>query len=276
MKTRISMTISKDLLKKLDSVVDGVQARSRSEAIENILNLYLDSNKVAVFLAGGNKDNLKIDGVYKPLIKIDGHYLIDFAIDNLKKAGFRKIFCIGSDEILKKIFKVLGNGENNNLNITYIEENKVQGNAKTLQLAEQYITSPFLVIPIDNYFDFDLNSLFRKHMLHDSLATVAVQATRENLSDLGVVEMLGDKITGYEECPKNPKTFIASTSIAIYNPKIFSYIPKGDIKWVLQKDVFPKIVAEHKMYGCMVGGPRLNIHTKDDITRLKKIISHKK
>ncbi len=56
------MTISGDVLRKLDSIVDGETIRSRSEAIESILNQYLEANKVAVILGGGDPERLrKID-----------------------------------------------------------------------------------------------------------------------------------------------------------------------------------------------------------------------
>ena len=141
MKTRISMTISKDLLGKLDSLADGVFARSRSEAIEKMISRYVDTNRVAVFLGGGDLDKLKIDGVYRPLVKINGRHLIEYSIDRLIKAGFRKIFFVGQSDIISDIFKVLGNGEKYNIDITYIQEKKTLGNAKTLQLLEKHISS---------------------------------------------------------------------------------------------------------------------------------------
>lgn len=272
MKTRISMTISRDLLKKLDLLVDGIQTRSRSEAIEYIVAKYLDTNNIAVFLGGGNPEKLKIDGIYRPLVKIKDKYLIEYSIIQLKKAGFRKIYIIGHNQLIGDLFKALGNGDRYNIDITYIEEKKAQGNAKTLQLAESYIHTRFLVLPVDTYFDFDLSDLVRKHILHNSLATVAVQATRENLSDLGVVEMQGERIVGYEERPKSPKTFLASTSIGVYEPQIFSYIPRGDIHWIMQTDIFPQLIKNNALYGYIISGPRFNVHKTEDISRIAKVL----
>ncbi len=269
MKKRISMTISEDILRKLDSIVDGSNIRSRSEALETIAARFLEANKIAVFLGGGGEEKVKVEGVFKPLLKIRGKPLIVHNIEQLKSAGFRKIYFVAGGSLIGECFKVVGNGSSFGVEINYIEEKKALGNAKTLQLAENYLKSPFLVLPIDNYFDFDLSSLSRTHSMHDAVVTLAVQSTRESLSDLGVVEMAGDQIIGYEEKPKNPKTFLTSAFISMCSPKIFDYIPKGNVKWTLQTEIFPRLVKERKLYGCMVSGTAVNIHSEKDLDKIK-------
>jgi NDP-sugar pyrophosphorylase family protein len=274
-KTRISMTISGDVLRKLDSIVDGETVRSRSEAIESILNQYLEANKVAVILGGGDPEKLKLDGILRPLIKIRGKYLIEHNIETLRKSGFRKIFLIGRNEMIGECFKILGNGSKYMVDVKYIEEQKSLGNAKTLQLAETHVNSPFLVLPIDNFFDFDLNYLVKVHMSNPGLVTLAVQAGRASVSNLGVVEMVGDQIIGYEEKPSKPKTFLTSTFIGMYDPGVFEYIPKGNVKWVLQTNFFPRLIGEGRLYGCLVPGAYVNIHTKGDFRKISNISNTK-
>jgi len=269
MKRRISITISSDVVKKLDAFVDGTNIRSRSEALETIAARFLDTNKIAVFLGGGETEKLKISGVFKPLLKIRGKPLIVHNIEQLKNAGFKKIYFIANSQLIGECFKVLGNGGSYGVDINYIEEKRPLGNAKTLQLAESHIKSPFLVLPVDNYFDFDLSYLSRIHSFHDATITLAVQSTRESLSDLGVVEMAGDQIVGYEEKPKNPKTFLTSAFISMCDPKVFDYIPKGNVKWVMQTDIFPRLIKERKLYGCLISGTAVNIHSVKDLDKIK-------
>jgi NDP-sugar pyrophosphorylase family protein len=271
-KTRISMTISGDVLKKLDSIVDGETVRSRSEAIEGILNQYLEANKVAVFLGGGNLERLMIGDTLKPLLKIRGKCLIEHNVEGLKKAGFSKMYVIGKSELIGECFKLLGNGSKHGVSIDYIEESKTLGNAKTLQLARPYLKSRFLVLPVDNFFNFDLNYLARAHMHENSVATLAVQANRDVKTDLGVVEMVGNQIIGYEERPDRPKTFLAATFIGIYEPKIFEYIPCGKMKWVLQTSVFGKLIADNALYGCIVPGFYSNIDTINDVKTVEEFL----
>lgn len=269
MKKRISMTISEEVLKKLDVIVDGINVRSRSEAIESIVGRFLETNKIAVFLGGGDIEKLKTTGTFKPLIKIRGKPLIVHNIEQLKNAGFKKIYFVANGHLIGECFKILGNGSSYGVEINYIEEKKPLGNAKTLQLVENHVKSPFLVLPIDNYFDFDLSYLSKVHSMHDAVVTLAIQSTRESLSDLGVVEMVGDQIIGYEEKPKNPRTFLTSAFISMCDPKIFDYIPKGNVKWILQTDIFPRLIKERKLYGCMISGTAVNIHSEKDLDKIK-------
>jgi NDP-sugar pyrophosphorylase family protein len=269
MKKRISMTISEEVLKRLDSIVDGVNIRSRSEALETIAARHLEGNKTAVFLGGGEPERLKIGGQFKPLLRVKGKPLIVHNLEALKSSGFRRIFFIGSSSLIGECFKVLGNGSSYGVEINYIEEKRALGNAKTLQLAEGHLKSTFLILPVDNYFDFDLAQLSRTHSLHNAVMTLAVQSTRESLSDLGVVEMAGDQIIGYEEKPRNPKTFLTSAFVSVCDPKIFDYIPKGSVKWTLQTEVFPRLVKERKLYGCMVSGTAVNIHSERDLEKIR-------
>jgi len=269
MKKRISMTISEDVLKKLDIIVDGTSVRSRSEAIESIIGRFLETNKIAVFLGGGDIEKLKINGIFKPLLRIRGKPLIVHNIEQLKNAGFKKIYFVANGFLIGECFKILGNGNSFGVEINYIEEKKPLGNAKTLQLVESHIKSSFLILPIDNYFVFDLSHLTKVHSTHDAVVTLAVQSTRESLSNLGVMEMAGDQIIGYEEKPKNPKTFLTSAFISMCDPKIFNYIPKGNVKWVLQTDIFPKLIKERKLYGCLISGIAVNIHYEKDLNKIR-------
>ena len=272
MKKRISLTISEPVLKAVDSLVDGVNVRSRSEAVESILDAYLKSYKVAVILGGGETDMLKMGGVFRPLIDICGKTLLERNLEHLKKYGFKKVFFIGKSELIGECFKVVGNGGRLGMEMIFIEENKTLGNAKTLELVEGFITAPFLVLPVDNYFDFDLDELFNRHRANRGIATLAVHASREDASDLGVVDMVGDVITAYYEKPDRPRTFLTSIFIGMYDPEIFEHIPKGDLSWVLQNDCFPKLILEGKLYGHIISGVVINLHERTDLLKVERMI----
>ncbi len=275
-KKRISMTINPEVLSRIDSLVDGRDIRSRSEAIESVMSQYLEANKTAVFLGGGDMGSLMIKGTLKPLIRIGGRALIEHNIERLRRSGFRRIYIVGKSEFIGECFKLLGNGKGMGVGIEYIEEARTLGNAKTLQLAEPYMKSPFLVLPVDNFFDFDLDYLSRAHMKSGGTATLAVQSGRDAKIDVGVVEMMGNGIISYEERPKNPKTFLAATFIGMYDPAIFEYIPKGSAKWVLQTDVFGKLIKERSLLGCIVPGFYMNIDTEKDVRAVGEFLGRKK
>jgi len=264
-----------DILKKLDELVDNVNIRSRSEAIESIIRSYLKGRGVAVFLAGGNPGHLKLHGKLKPLLSFGGKSLIEHNLEELKKNGFSKAVIIGKSEVVGEIFKKIGDGEKYGIEITYVQEKKTLGNAKTLLLARKYVHSSFLVLPIDNHFKFDIPGLVKSHISAMPVATLAVQASREYSTDMGFVEMTGEKIINYEERPKKPKTFLTALFIGMYSPDIFEYIPKGDVHWVLQRNVLPKLVREGEINGYMISGVDVNVEKDEDIRIIRSILKNK-
>lgn len=263
--------MSGDVLSNLDSIVDGKNIRSRSEAIEVIVSRYLESNKVAVFLGGGDPNNLKIGQIFRPLIKVNNKPLIAYTLQNLRKAGYRNIFFIAENELIGEMFKEIGDGSDYGVRIKYVEEKKPLGEMKTLQLVENEINSPFLVLQIDNYFTFNLNKLFRAFTLNKGVMTLAVHARMDIKHRRGVVEMNGAQINSYEENPKDPKSTLASTTIAMCDPSIFNFIPKGDIK-VKKQSIFDKLIQQNTLNGFIISGPWFNVHENQDVRDMEKYI----
>ncbi len=57
-KTRLTITLSQDLLTKVDSLINDHTVRNRSQAIESLVRQGLSSEiESAVILAGGKKNN---------------------------------------------------------------------------------------------------------------------------------------------------------------------------------------------------------------------------
>ena len=55
-------------------------------------------------------------------------------------------------------------------------------------------------------------------------------------------------------------------------PEIFNYIPPGDVHWSLQEDVFPRLAKEGKLIGYPIMGNWINVHTKEDVEKVKSLI----
>ncbi|MFQ5474374.1 MAG: sugar phosphate nucleotidyltransferase [Candidatus Nanoarchaeia archaeon] len=275
MKTRFSITMDEDILKNLDSLVDGKHIRSRSEAIETIIRRFLEANKVAVFLAGGDPEKLKINNVFRPLVKILEKPLILYSIEQLRSAGFKTIYIIGQNKMVGELFKELGNGEKFGVKINYVEEDESLGEFKTLQRIEKDVKSPFLMLQIDNYFNFDLNELFKAFAFNKGALTLAVQARSEIEERKGVLEMLGNQITNFEETPVNIKSTLASTTIGICDPSIFDYIPNGNIRYT-KNELFPCLIKDKQMNGFIIKGPWFNVHEMSDVRLLEKHLKSNK
>ena len=84
--------------------------------------------------------------------------------------------------------------------------------------------------------------------------------------------MIGSRIVKHEESEKGKKNLISAFA-AVCNKKIFEFIPRGEIRWVLQENVYPKLIELEKMSGYLLSDPVFNIHTKADIARLKRYLA---
>ena len=72
MKTKISITIDKKLVKDIDSIIDHIVIRNRSQAIESLVSNALGENRNAVILCGGKEKNLEIsNNQYSPTSKLN-------------------------------------------------------------------------------------------------------------------------------------------------------------------------------------------------------------
>jgi len=276
MKQRISLTIDKELLKQADKYIDNLNFDSRSSFIEHCISTYLQNSSTAVILAGGDPKKLKLGKRFKFLIPIkDNETILNFLFDRL--SGFGKIFLVGQKEVINACFEKISD-KYNNTEIEYIEERKELGNAKTLELVKDKVTQNFLILPIDQYYEFDFFDLIRIHTLNHAISktivtlSVAPVATTE---EFGTVSMIGNTIVKHEEGKKGDKTLISAFA-AVCNKRIFDYIPKGDVRWVLQRDVYPRLINLGYMSGYLLDNPIFNINSEQDIQKLRNYLKNKK
>ena len=275
MKKRVSLSLDSSLIKEIDSSVDGIVIRSRSDAIEKILRQYVMQKKTAVILAGGKPEKLFIKelDVYRPLVKIRKETLIENNILKCREAGFTNIVIVGSSIIISKIYEVLGDGKKYDVNIIFVEESKSLGSAKTLEFAKNYLKGDILFLPCDHYFDFDLKKLYKFHLTQNGIVTLGIHAKTSFDWKTSVVVMDGYKIIDYEEKPKIPKTHLISIFIGFIKSDVFNFIPPGEVYWSLQEHLFPKLAKEGKLIGYPIAGSWVNVHTKKDV---EKVIELKK
>ncbi len=259
-KSRISISISEDVLRRLDAEIDGIKIASRSEAVEKIIEKHVSEKKKCVILAGGPSKNLKAGGSYRPLIKIKGKHLIEHIIESAQKAGYSDIIVVGSKEVLSEIYKALGDSD-----IDYVEEKKHLGIAKTLSHAVSKVKGTFLFVPCDHYFEIDLRSMEEYHRKNKGIVTLAVYSgTKYSWGHSSIVELEGNNITEYKEKPKDRTSYLTSVMIGFAEPEIFDFIPKADLTYSLQEDVFPELAKKRKLIGYLFSSKWKNVHDVKD------------
>jgi len=265
MKERVTLTLDANLLREIDRRIDGYRIKNRSHAVELTLMQSLGSSvpKTVLILAGGIGTRLQpiTYEVPKPLLTVHDKTLLEHLFDLFKKYGIKNIILsIGYKG--DKIKAAIGNGRKFGVNVSYVEEAKPLGTAGPLKLAKPFLNDTFIVSNADELKDLDLMDMYLFHKENKATATIAL-ASVQDPSAYGVAKLQGNRILDFIEKPKKgeaPSNLINS-GIYIFEPELIDYIPEGFA--MLEKDVFPKLAKEGKLYGYPFSGQWYNTGTLD-------------
>lgn len=270
MSEELKIRVNEDVLKKLDSLVDGVVIKNRSNAVEMLLSkaLHVNMLKKAVILAGGKGTRMRpfTYEIPKSMIPIQGKPILQHIIELLRKYEIRDIILsIGYRG--DKVREYFGNGSHFGVKITYIEEKEELGTAGSLNLMKDLLRETFLMFNGDILININLHDFINFHHEKKGLATIALTPV-EDPSRFGVVELKGDRILKFIEKPTSTKSNLISAGVYILEPEVINYVPEGHA--MMETDVFPKLAEEGKLYGYPSEGQWLDTGTHEAYERAIK------
>lgn len=263
MKERVTLTIEKSILKEIDSTIDKRTIKNRSHAVELLLLKALGSDrpKIALILAGGRGTRLQplTHELPKPLIPLHDRPLMEHIIDLFKKYDIKDVIVsVGYKK--EKIKEVFGNGKHVGVNITYVEEKEPLGTAGPIRLAKPYLTETFIVCNVDELKEIDLREMYASHKQNHATVTIALTTVKDP-SIYGAAILKGNKILDFVEKPKKEEapSNLINAGLYMMEPETINYIPEGMSS--LEKDIFPKLAKEGKLFGYPFGGQWFNTGT---------------
>lgn len=241
-KDRITITLSKQLLPKLDNFIDGEKIRNRSHAIEYILSQHLGLGiQKAVILASADSE-----GIVHALTTVRHRPVIEYLFDMLKVHGIRDIVMV-MGEGCGPLKDFVGDGSQWKMRVVYIEDTQSTGTASALQLAKSYISETFLLIYSDTLYDINLSDFVAHHQQTEAVGTVALTHKKSH-EDYGVARMEGSRIVEYEEKPgQDSKHGLVNAGLYLFEPEIFDDIDSGETS--LEKSVLPHVAKSGKLAG---------------------------
>jgi NDP-sugar pyrophosphorylase family protein len=265
MKRKISITINDKTLDDIDTIIDNIYIRNRSQAIELLVNRALGDNKCAVILAGGPEDDLKISSSeYRLTGKIDSLTVIESAISKLKDEGFSKVWVIARHKVISAIFNIIQNGSKYGVEIKYKEEVSSEGTADSLRLIKGEIQSNFLVVYGDLYFkNINIEELWNTHLKQKGTASLLLNVTQDP-SKKGIVKLEGSKILEFVQKPKHSDIYLGFASMFVAEPELLEY-PGAS----LEQDVFPVLASKRLLTGYLSTSKIAKIHSKDDLSMIE-------
>jgi len=270
---QLTITLRKDILKRIDETIDGARIRNRSHAIECMLGEYLDPRlSKAVILAGGKDEAMQplTLEIPKAMIPVRGRPILEYTIEWFKKSGITDIaIVIGhlGDKIRNHFF----DGSRFGVRITYLEEKEPRGTGGALKLAKDFVgDNSFLLIYSDVLVDVDIKDFYNFHEINNGLITFALTST-DDPSSYGAVRLSGPNIVDFQEKPietHNTSRLVAS-GLHLVEAKFFDELPRKK-SFSLEKEVFPELAKDGKLRGYVFSGAWFDIGTQEVYARALK------
>ncbi|MBI4451928.1 hypothetical protein HY637_00730 [Candidatus Woesearchaeota archaeon] len=264
-KVKISITINEKTLQDIDSIIDNIYIRNRSQAIEHLAKNALGENKTAVILLGGPEEHLKVSKhEYSPTVKIKNNFVIGLALKKLRENNFKTIFIVARHNLLTRLFELLKDGTEYGVKISYIEEKSSNGSADSLRLLKARISTNFLVVYGDIVFSkINIEELWNDHIKQNAVATIML-TTSSKPSEKGTVRVEGNMVLTFEQKPKKSDIYLVFSPIFVTEPQIFEY--SG---YSLEFDVFPELAGKGLLNGHLSSEKEIHIHSKKDAESLR-------
>jgi N-acetyl-alpha-D-muramate 1-phosphate uridylyltransferase len=238
--------------------------------------------KAMIFAAGLGKRLGKItENIPKALVDVNGKSALQMAVEKCSGHGFDDIIInvhyfadMVEEEVIrlnKMGFKISVSNERNMLLETGGGLFKARG---------FFNKSPFLIYNVDIISDLDLSALYKFHLEHKGLATLAVRNRPGNrfylIDKSGLIRGWRNNATREQILTSNISeelSEIAFSSMHIVEPEVFNYMEEGVYTMT---SLYLKLAAEHKIYTYKHNeGFWFDIGTPESLKKIRSLLGKK-
>ena len=177
-----------------------------------------------IILAGGSGTRLYpiTLGISKQMLPIYDKPMIYYPLSVLMLAGIRKILIISTPSDLPNFKRLLGDGSDFGIELSYAEQESPEGLAQAFIIGEKFIgTDRVCLILGDNiFYGYSFSKMLKSATLRKKGATLFAYHVTDP-KRFGVVEFdKNKKVITIKEKPKNPKSNYAVTGLYFYDNRV--------------------------------------------------------
>jgi NDP-sugar pyrophosphorylase family protein len=217
----------------------------------------------AIILAGGKATRMgeAAQGLPKALVPIAGHPLASYQVAQLARVGVERIIvsCAAGQSALFEE-KLSGRGAE----IVPVEEPEPLGRGGGLRYAaaRRQESGALYAFNGDELHDVDLEAMLAAHRGHGAAATIVVAPL---ISQFGVVDLDGDRVSGFREAPRLPHW--VNSGVYILDEEALDRLPElGDH----EQSTFPDLAQEGKLFAYRHEGLWITVNTPKDLMRAEQ------
>lgn len=237
-----------------------------------------------IIMAGGEGKRLRplTCSLPKPLLPLLEKPIIEYILDLLYLHKISSAV-ITTGYMGEKIEEHFPNKKYRGIDLTFSSENIPLGTAGGVKNAMKGIRDDALVISGDALCDFNLSEAIKFHRNQKSAVTIIGKKVSDP-REYGLLELSGNRVSGFLEKPDFSKVFssVVNTGIYILSERILGLIPDGNCDF--GKDIFPKLlemgeeisVFEEEGYWCDIGSIKTYISCQHDILKGKVFCERQK
>ena len=177
-----------------------------------------------IILAGGSGTRLYpiTLGISKQMLPIYDKPMIYYPLSVLMLAGIKKILIISTPSDLPNFKRLLGDGSDFGIELSYAEQESPKGLAQAFIIGEKFIgTDRVCLILGDNiFYGYSFSKMLKSAILKKKGATLFAYHVTDP-KRFGVIEFdKNKKVMSIKEKPKNPKSNYAITGLYFYDNRV--------------------------------------------------------
>jgi dTDP-glucose pyrophosphorylase len=226
----------------------------------------------AVIMAGGRGKRLSplTDTIPKPMLPLGDKPIIEHNIDRLISCGIDKIH-ISVSYLGDKIKTHFGSGENKNINISYVKEDKPLGTVGSLTLVSNMCTDYILLMNSDLYTNIDLEKMYNSMIEQNADMIIASKDYTVSVPYAIFENESSNQIKSFVEKPKY--TYSSNAGIYMFKREFIEMIPKNEFFDIT--DLINKLLkSNHKVFHHPIRGYWIDIGKLEDYNKAIDLLKY--